>query len=555
MPLNNRESQTYLYSDNVAPKQYAEEMIKSIAAGINPIILVLSNYADLLIYEFIEQKGYLLPKSQQNVWRQAAEKEADLAQQLCPAGSDRKFVIVDAAKGDASIQNSLKAAYVGIVRVKQLQEAELAQKWLLDNKKIKYANGVVSCRKDRESKMDINSEKIEQIVKEVLQGMSDQPSSGAKSAKPTGGAIPKTSRVAMLTALEHYDLKEFPIPEVGDDDILVKVEGCGVCGTDAHEFKRDPFGLIPVALGHEGTGEIVKMGKNVTKDSAGKPLAVGDKVVTCMIFKDNPDITMFDLNKQNVGGADVYGLLPDDDIHLNGWFADYILVRKGSTIFNVSDLSLDLRILIEPCAVLIHAVERAKTTGILRFNSRVVVQGCGPIGLICIAILRTMGIENIVAVDGEDKRLAFAKEMGADRSVNFKNYKGIEELTEAVKDAFGGYQADFAFQCTGSPVAHANVYKFIRNGGGLCELGFFINGGDATINPHFDICAKEITTVGSWVYTLRDYATTFDFLKRAKGIGLPLEKLITHKFPLEQINEAHVTNLKMEGLKIAIVNQ
>ena len=156
--------------------------------------------------------------------------------------------------------------------------------------------------------------------------------------------------------------------------------------------------------------------------------------------------------------------------------------------------------------------------------------------------------------DGEAKRLEFAKLMGADKTVNFKDHKGIEALTEAVKDAFGGYYADFAFQCTGSPVAHANIYKFIRNGGGLCELGFFINGGDATINPHFDICAKEITTVGSWVYTLRDYATTFDFLKRAKSIGLPLEKLITHKYKLDRINEALETNLKMEGLKIAIVN-
>ncbi len=399
--------------------------------------------------------------------------------------------------------------------------------------------------------MDINSEKIQQIVSQVLNEMNAAGSAPQKSAGP----IPKTSRVAMLTKLEHYDIKEFPIPELGDDDILVKVEGCGVCGTDAHEFKRDPFGLIPVVLGHEGTGEVVKVGKNVKKDSAGKDLRVGDKVVTCMIFKDNPDITMFDLNKQNVGGADVYGLIPDDDVHLNGWFADYIVVRKGSTIFNVSDLDLDSRILIEPCAVLIHAVERAKTTGILKFNSRVVVQGCGPIGLICIAILRTMGIENIVAVDGQDQRLEFAKEMGATKSVNFMNHKGIEALSGAVKDAFGGYFADFAFQCTGSPVAHANIYKFIRNGGGLCELGFFINGGDATINPHFDICSKEITTVGSWVYTLRDYATTFDFLKRAKGIGLPLSKLITHRYSLEEINEAHETNLAMKGLKVAIINK
>jgi L-iditol 2-dehydrogenase len=235
--------------------------------------------------------------------------------------------------------------------------------------------------------MDINATDIEKIVKQVLRDMGGQ---SVQNNAPT--QIPKTAKVAMLTALEKFEIKEFLIPEVGDDDILVKVEGCGICGTDAHEFKRDPFGLIPVALGHEGTGEIVKMGKNVTKDSAGRELHLGDKVVSCMIFKDNPDITMFDLNKQNVGGADVYGLLPDDDIHLNGWFSEYILIRGGSTIFNVSDLDLYARILIEPCAVLIHAVERAKTTNILRFNSRVVVQGCGPIGLICIAVLRTMGI-------------------------------------------------------------------------------------------------------------------------------------------------------------------
>ena len=404
--------------------------------------------------------------------------------------------------------------------------------------------------------MDINNQNIEDIVRKVLEGMTGGAKASAPAAAPAAGtSIPKTARVAMLVEKEKYEIKEYPLPEVGDNDILVKVEGCGICGTDAHEFKRDPFNLIPLVLGHEGTGEIVKMGKNVKKDSAGKDLHLGDKVVTCMIFKDNPDITMFDLNKQNVGGADVYGLLPDDDIHFNGWFSDYLFVRGGSTIFNVSDLDLYSRILIEPCAVLVHAVERAKTTGILRFNSRVVVQGCGPIGLICIAVLRTMGIENITAVDGEEKRLAFAKEMGADKTVNFKEYKGLENLVKAVEDSFGGHLADFAFQCTGSPVAHSNIYKFIRNGGGLCELGFFINGGDATINPHFDICSKEITTVGSWVYTLRDYATTFDFLKRAKGIGLPMDKLITHTFPLEEINEAHRTNLRMEGLKIAIINK
>lgn len=406
--------------------------------------------------------------------------------------------------------------------------------------------------------MAVNSNDVEQIVRQVLASMTDgSVKSAAPAAAPAVGSVPKTGKVAVLTALKHFDIREYPIPEVGDDDMLVRVEGCGVCGTDAHEYKNDPFGLIPVALGHEGTGEIVKMGKNVKKDSAGKDVKVGDKIVTCMIFKDNPDITMYDLNKQNVGGADVYGLLAEDASNFNGWFAEYILIRGalGSTFFNVSDLDLDSRILIEPCAVLIHAVERAKTTGILRFNSRVVVQGCGPIGLICIAILKTMGMVNVIAVDGNEQRLAFAKRLGAAGSVNFMNYKGVENLAKGVEEAFGGYPADFAFQCTGSPVAHANIYKFIRNGGGLCELGFFINGGDATINPHFDLCSKEITLVGSWVYTLRDYVTTFDFLKSAKAIGLPLSELITDRYPLEQINEALEKNLAMTGLKIAVINK
>lgn len=495
-------------------------MTQPIKSGLH-VIPVTEQEEQPVIYQLIEQGGYLCSQEEEQKLPCILKRTSSLSAVLyllgAAAGTGRTFLIC---------RNMF--CYDGTVPVAVIQQKN---------------------EKNRGIAMD--SASIEKIVQQVISQMGGKASQPAQSTGP----IPNTARVAMLTKLEHFDVKEYPIPQVGDDDILVKVEGCGVCGTDAHEFKRDPFGLIPVALGHEGTGEIVKMGKNVQKDSAGKPLKIGDKVVTCMIFKDNPDITMFDLNKQNVGGADVYGLLPDDDFHLNGWFSDYILVRGGSTIFNVSDLDLDSRILIEPCAVLVHAVERAKTTGILRFNSRVAVQGCGPIGLICIAVLRTMGIEHITAIDGEEKRLRFAKEMGADQTVNFKNYKGIEALADAVKASFGGHEADFAFQCTGSPAAHSNIYKFIRNGGGLCELGFFINGGDATINPHFDICSKEITIVGSWVYTLRDYATTFDFLKRAKAIGLPMEKLITHKFPLEQINEALETNLKMEGLKIAIVNQ
>ena len=78
--------------------------------------------------------------------------------------------------------------------------------------------------------MDTKNLNIEEIVKQVLAGMSGQAETAAPAAKaPAAGSIPKTARVAMLTSLEHYDIKEYPIPEVGDDDILVKVEGCGIC--------------------------------------------------------------------------------------------------------------------------------------------------------------------------------------------------------------------------------------------------------------------------------------------------------------------------------------
>lgn len=104
--------------------------------------------------------------------------------------------------------------------------------------------------------MAVNEQEVEQIVKQILGQLSGSGAGAAVSPAAgksrAGAGIPSTAHVAMLTELEKFEVKEFPMPQVGDDDILVKVEGCGVCGTDAHEFKRDPFSLIPVALGHEG---------------------------------------------------------------------------------------------------------------------------------------------------------------------------------------------------------------------------------------------------------------------------------------------------------------
>jgi len=362
------------------------------------------------------------------------------------------------------------------------------------------------------------------------------------------------AKAAVLVKPGQFEIKEYTVPEINDDQMLIKVEGCGVCGTDGHEFKRDPFGLCPVVLGHEGSGEIVKLGKNIKVDSAGKAVKVGDKIVTCVIPCGKCNACRNTPARTNLCETmGVYGLLPDDEIHFNGYFAEYLVIRPNSTFFNVTGMNLDQRMLVEPAAVAVHAIERAKTTGLLRFNTPVLVQGTGPIGLMVMAVLRTLGIEEIIAVDGNDSRLELAKEMGATKTFNFTKYATFEDMLKEIKAATDGLGAEFLFQCTGVAKAGSNAWKMVRRGGGFCEVGFFMDGGEGTINHHFDLCNKEITVVGSWVYSPQDYPITFAFLKRAAGIGLPIEKLVTHKFPLAQIQEALETNVAMKGIKIAVV--
>ena len=135
----------------------------------------------------------------------------------------------------------------------------------------------------------------------------------------------QTARAAVLTAPKTFEIREYPIPA---------------------------FGLCPVVLGHEGTGEIVAMGRNITKDTAGNPVALGDKIVTCIIPCGTCDACLNTPARTNLcENVGVYGLMPDDDVHLNGYFGEYLVIRKGSTFFNVSGMTLDQRILVEPAAV------------------------------------------------------------------------------------------------------------------------------------------------------------------------------------------------------------
>ena len=399
--------------------------------------------------------------------------------------------------------------------------------------------------------MELNAMQVESIVRKILGDMSGAASSPANTDK--------VAKVAMLTGPKKIEVKEFPIPSVlEDDDILVKVEGCGVCGTDVHEWKGDPFGLIPVVLGHEGTGEIIGLGKNVKFDTAGNPIKVGDKIVTsviscgeCQICRNHPANTNL-CDKQGV-----FGLIGHNDANpLNGWFATHLLIRaKGATYFVVNELDLKERMLLELACVCVHALKRANGTGLMNFNTKVLIQGLGPVGLVMIAVLRAAGINHIIAVDGTPMRLEMAKKLGAKTVINFREQTTLEERVATVKSVTHGMGADFAFQCTGAPPAAADIYSYIRRGGGLCEMGFFVNNGEYNVNPHFAMCQKEINLVGSWDYSADDYPTTVAFLKQAREMNIPIKDLITHSFPLDELNEAMEVNVAQKGIKICYVNE
>ena len=393
--------------------------------------------------------------------------------------------------------------------------------------------------------MELNATQIESIVRKLVSEMAI----GTATAKD----IPSKAQVAMLTAAKKIEIKEFPIPTLEDDDILVKVEGCGVCGTDVHEWKGDPFGLIPVVLGHEGTGEIVAMGKNVKCDTAGTPLKVGDKIVTSVIScGECYACRMLPAQTNLCEKQGVFGLIGHNDAQpLNGWFASHLLIRsKGATYFQVNDLNLNERMLLELATVSVHAYNRANSTGILNFNSKVLIQGLGPVGLMTIAVLRAAGINHVIAIDGTPKRLEMAKKLGAKTLINFRECDTLDKRINAVKAATGGVGADFVFQCTGAPQAASDAYSYVRRGGGFCEMGFFVNNGEFSINPHFAMCNKEINLVGSWDYSAQDYPTTMAFLRQAREMKIPLEELITHSYPLDKLNEAMEMNVSQQGIKI-----
>lgn len=264
-------------------------------------------------------------------------------------------------------------------------------------------------------------------------------------------------KALVLEAYNKLVYKDFPDPELADDEVLVKVEAVGICGSDVHGMDGSTGRRIPpLVMGHEAAGTISGLGKQV----GGWKL--GDRVTfDSTIYKLDDWYTrkgMYNLSD----GRMVLGVSPED-YRRHGAFAEYVNIPQHILYRIPEGVSFTQASMVEPVAVAAHAVDLTP----LKWNDSAVVVGCGMIGLFVVQVLRARGCGTIIAVDVEDEKLQLARELGADAGFNPKSAdirKEVEKLTE-------GRGADVAFEVVGITDTVKTAIAAVRRGATVTLVG------------------------------------------------------------------------------------
>lgn len=324
----------------------------------------------------------------------------------------------------------------------------------------------------------------------------------------------------------HYSIDQVPMPVAGPKDVVVKISACGICGSDIHFVQRGslrPDGS-PMPLGHEATGVVESVGSEVTD------IAPGSRVF---------------INPMATDGA-IIGTGADE-----GAFASHILIhnaKMGDGLLEVpEDLDLERAALTEPLAVGLHTVNRGNPTT----DSKVVVFGCGPIGLAAILWLVRRGVQHIVAVDVAEERLVHARRVGAHATVNPLK----EDLTEKLREFHGS-----GAPVMGSPTVGTDIYYDLAAGKGLidqisamakfrCRLvigAIYIN--PVEVNFRGLIMREmEITTAGVYQQELRDVLKELPEIEPAI-----LDAYVTSTFPFEDFDNAFAVAKQVSSAKVMV---
>lgn len=353
-------------------------------------------------------------------------------------------------------------------------------------------------------------------------------------------------------ANEPLKIRDFPKPTVEDNAVLAKILTAGICGTDIHVWSgKVPWVKTPVILGHESVGVVEELGRSVTKDSMGKPLAEGDRIywaigITCgrcyYCLRNSPTRC---LNRKAIG----LSTPSDRPPHLFGGFAEQIYLPAGTYIFKVPEGLPTLAISAVGCAgpTMIAGLENVE----INLNDIVAVQGSGPIGMFGLILSMERGALETIMIGGPAKRLEFAKRIGATHVIDINEVRTPEERIKMVKELTGGYGPDVVMDCTGIPSAIQEAVSMVRDGGRILEVGAYADYGPVAVNPYF-ITNRQIKIVGSYSKVARH---EFEFLRfmGGKWRKYPFREMVTHKFPLERINEAFEVQRSLGGMKVVVL--
>ena len=178
-----------------------------------------------------------------------------------------------------------------------------------------------------------------------------------------------------------------------------------------------------------------------------------------------------------------------------------------------------------------------------------VVLGCGMEGLLTVAALKTLGINKIIVIDKESEK-SRAMEFGAWEFIGSHGKNGVAGVKDKIRAAAGD-MADAVFICTDSPMGRNVARRFMKNSGSICEMGFLCGWRRTPTARYFE----DSMPASGRFYAARDYENCMNFLAKAAEMKLPLYKLITHRYKLEEINEAMWTVVREEGLGIAVFNR
>lgn len=355
------------------------------------------------------------------------------------------------------------------------------------------------------------------------------------------GELPKTMKALVAYGLGDYRLElDYPVPECGPDDIIIKTEACGICAGDlkcmhgAAMFWGDEvqprYVEPPFIPGREFLGHIVKMGENVSGFSVGDRITA-DQIVpcgTCRFCKSG----RYWMCQPHA----IFGFQSGN----NGGMAEYVRYPKNAVISRVpEEMPLEKALLIEPYGCSKHAVDRAQ----IGSEDVVVISGAGTLGLGMITYARMRNPALLIALDLADNRLEKAKEFGADLVMNPQK----EDVTKKVLELTEGYGCDIYIEATGHPSSVQQGLNMIRKLGRFVEFSVF--GQPATIDWSIIGDRKELDVLGSH---LSPYC--YPFVIRNIGNGsLKTDGVVSAMFPIEQWEKAfdHASG-KYGDFKVAI---